>query len=144
MAVRVSHASLERGTRRSFSNYPRRTTVRTRLRHQRYLDAMVTGDTEKIAEFITDDFVLVHITGYEQPGEEWLREMGQGQFIYHGAREQTEPTLTVSGNSAQLSSRIITDATVYGSRNNWHLAFTIDFVQQGGSWLLARNQARTW
>lgn len=88
--------------------------------------------------------MLVHITGYEQPGEEWLREMGQGQFIYHGAREQTEPTLTVSGNSAQLSSRIITDATVYGSRNNWHLAFTIDFVQQGGSWLLARNQARTW
>ncbi|QNV37842.1 nuclear transport factor 2 family protein [Rothia terrae] len=112
--------------------------------YREYLDAMVAGGTEKIAEFITDDFVLVHITGYEQPGEEWLREMGQGQFIYHGAREQTEPTLTVSGNSAQLSSRIITDATVYGSRNNWHLAFTIDFVQQGGNWLLARNQARTW
>ena len=49
--------------------------------YREYLDAMVAGDTEKIAEFITDDFVLVRITGYEQPGEEWLREMGQGQFI---------------------------------------------------------------
>ena len=53
------------------------------------LSAMVDGDTEILAELLTEDFSLTHMTGYFQPKQEWLARMRAGQFTYHDAQERT-------------------------------------------------------
>jgi ketosteroid isomerase-like protein len=108
------------------------------------LDAMVAGDTAALGILLSDDFTLTHISGYRQPKAEWLHQMDAGQFRYHSIERQGDPTVTGSGDSATLTHRIITDATVYGSRNRWRLAFTQTFEQTDGHWLSTGSVATTW
>lgn len=112
--------------------------------YRAYLAAMLAGDTASLRELTTDGYVLEHITGYRQPGEEWLTEMGEGQFIYYTATEQGAPRIEVSGDTAQLTSTIETDARIYGSRNRWRLNFTMTLSRAGGGapWKIAENIAR--
>lgn len=108
------------------------------------LDAMTRHDTPALGQLLTGDFFLTHITGYVQPRAEWLSEMDAGQFRYHSIAPQGEPRIDVVGDSATLEHRIITDATVYGARNRWRLAFLQSFVRREGVWLASKSVATTW
>lgn len=107
------------------------------------LEAMADGDTEELGALLTEDFSLTHMTGYFQPKQEWLAQMRAGQFVYHAAREK-DVSLHITGDTARLVGRIITDATVYSSRAKWPLQLTMDFVRVGGEWLASRSEATTW
>ncbi len=48
-----------------------------------FCDAMQASDTDAIRDLTGEDFSLTHMTGYRQPGAEWLAEMDQGQFVYY-------------------------------------------------------------
>lgn len=104
---------------------------------------MVDGDTEILAELLTEDFSLTHMTGYFQPKQEWLAQMRAGQFVYHDAQERSA-SLQVDGGTAHLVGRIVTDATVYGARARWPLQLTMDYVLTDGRWLASRSEATTW
>lgn len=108
------------------------------------LDAMTRHDTAALGRLLTDGFTLTHITGYVQARSEWLTEMNAGQFRYHAVEPQGEPQIQIAGDSATLTHRIITDATVYGSRNRWRLAFVQTFVRGDGAWLASKSVATTW
>jgi hypothetical protein len=107
------------------------------------LNAMVEGDTAELGELLHEDFTLTHMTGYVQPKEEWLREMRAGQFVYNTAEEKNV-SLEISGDSAHLIGRIVTDAKVYGMRANWRLQLVIDFSHTNGEWIATRSRATTW
>ena len=107
------------------------------------LQAMVDGDTAALGELLTTDFSLTHMTGYFQPKQEWLAEMRAGQFRYHDAQER-ELALTLDGDSARLVGRIVTGATVYGTRARWRLQLTMDFTRTDGRWLASRSEAIIW
>ncbi|MDV8149031.1 nuclear transport factor 2 family protein [Arthrobacter sp. B10-11] len=107
------------------------------------LEAMVAGDTEELGELLTEDFSLTHMTGYFQPKQEWLAQMRAGQFVYHAAREK-DVSVHLSGDTARLMGRIITDATVYGARAKWPLQLSMDFIRVDGEWLASRSEATTW
>ena len=117
----------------------RRASV-VRLRDERTIEDTVLRESR----LLTADFTLTHITGYVQPRSEWLTEMDAGQFRYHAVEQQGEPLIQVAGDSATLTHRIITDATVYGSRNRWRLAFVQTFVRGDGAWLASKSVATTW
>lgn len=87
------------------------------------LDAMVAGDTDALGALLGNGFTLTHITGYVQPKEEWLAEMHAGRFDYHRVDEKAV-AVEFDGDTAVLSARIVTDATVYGGRANWRLILT--------------------
>lgn len=117
----------------------RRASV-VRLRDERTIEETVLRESR----LLTADFTLTHITGYVQARSEWLTEMDAGQFRYHAVEQQGEPLIQVAGGSATLTHRIITDATVYGSRNRWRLAFVQTFVRGDGAWLASKSVATTW
>ncbi|WP_104174493.1 nuclear transport factor 2 family protein [Arthrobacter sp. Y81] len=111
--------------------------------YRAHLSAMVGGNTEILAELLTEDFSLTHMTGYFQPKQEWLAQMRGGQFVYHDVQERTV-SLDVNGGTARLVGRFMTDATVYGSRATWPLQLTMDYVLTDGRWLASRSIATTW
>ena len=103
---------------------------------------MADGDADVLGELLRDDFTLTHMTGYLQPKQEWLAQMRAGRFVYHDAQER-DVSLDVEGDTARLVGRIVTDAAVYGSRANWPLQLTMDYIRAGGRWLASRSKATT-
>lgn len=105
--------------------------------------AMQAGDIARLRGHIDPSFTLTHITGYVQPGSEWLAEMGQGQFVYYRVRLHTLMA-TPGGDTARVVARTHTDARVYGQRNDWPLQLTMDYARRAGRWVALRAVASLW
>ena len=109
-----------------------------------YLRAMTDGDTDALDGMLDDGFSLTHITGYVQQKAEWLSQMRAGRFDYHSVTEK-DLTVEVGGDTARLVGRIITDATVYGTRAHWRLQLATDYTRESdGTWTALRTVATTW
>ncbi|WP_405733277.1 nuclear transport factor 2 family protein [Streptomyces sp. NBC_01537] len=111
--------------------------------YRAFLQAMTDGDTDALDDMLDHGFTLTHITGYVQPKAEWLSQMRTGQFVYHGIEEKSV-TAGVTGDTARLVGRIVTDATVYGTHANWPLRLTMDYTRESGTWTALRSVASTW
>lgn len=105
--------------------------------------AMQAGDTDRLRGLTCDGFTLAHITGYVQAGDEWLAQMRQGQFVYHRFRVD-DLRATVDGDSAHLVARTLTDARVYGARNEWRLQLALDYARRSDRWIVGRAVATLW
>ncbi|UFQ99739.1 nuclear transport factor 2 family protein [Streptomyces sp. Go40/10] len=111
--------------------------------YRAYLQAMADGDTQALDDLLNDGFTLTHITGYVQPKAEWLSQMRSGQFTYHTIDEHSLTVDNASGN-AHLVGKIITDATVYGTRARWRLQLTLDYAHTNNGWTALHSVATTW
>ena len=108
------------------------------------LDAMISRDTDALGACLTEDFTLTHMSGYVQTRAQWLTERAAGECRSYSVEPQGEPRIDIAGDSATLTHRIITDATVYGSRNRWRFATVQTFVRHGHTWLASKAVATTW
>ncbi len=106
---------------------------------QRQLAAMDAGDTAALAECFTDDAHLVHMTGYVQPLEEWMREMRAGKFVYHEVIEQGAE-VKVDGETAVLDGRAITGYRSDGSGQAWPLRMRQSYRLVEGNWLCEESR----
>lgn len=107
------------------------------------LRAMLAGDTDALASLLSADMTLTHMTGYRQARDEWLAQMQDGHFVYHSITEK-EYGLDVTGETARPVSRLLTDATIYGTRSRWRLALAQDFERRDKHWICIRSVASTW
>lgn len=107
------------------------------------LAAMKRGDTDTLDRLLDGDFTLTHITGYRQPKAEWLSQMRAGQFRYHHI-ETRSVQVDLQDGKARLVGRVVTDATVYGSRAAWRLQLALDYRLVDGDWLAESSIATTW
>jgi ketosteroid isomerase-like protein len=108
-----------------------------------FADAMQAGDTDTLRGLTDAGFTLTHITGFIQPGHEWLAEMREGQFVYYRI-DTRDIRVTVSGTTARLVARTLTDARVYGGRNDWRLQLALDYTRRDGRWIATRAVATIW
>jgi hypothetical protein len=107
------------------------------------LEAMKQGDTTRLAGLLDDGFTLTHITGYRQAKLEWLAQMRAGQFRYHAISVRGINVVT-QGETASLTARIITDATVYGTRADWRLQLDLQYERRTARWIALSSVANTW
>jgi hypothetical protein len=105
---------------------------------------MADGDSEALGDLLDDGFTLTHITGYAQPKSEWLSEMRDGQFVYHGIEDKGVTVEDGSAGTVRLIGRTVTDATVYGTHADWRLRLTLDYAHHSGAWTALRAVATTW
>ncbi|MDG9717573.1 nuclear transport factor 2 family protein [Streptomyces sp. DH24] len=109
------------------------------------LQAMTDGDTDALDALLDDGFTLTHVTGDEQPKDEWLAQVRAGEFACRWVEEKTVTVdADADGGTARLVGRIITDATLYGSRADWRLQLTMDYARVGDDWIALRSAARRW
>jgi hypothetical protein len=104
--------------------------------------AMVDGDTDELRRLSTPDSHAQHISGYNQPRDEWFDQIESGYFDYHTV-DNNSIDLTMTGpDSATLVSRSTIDVTIGGSRNTWRLESTADYVNVDGRWLSGDGRSR--
>jgi hypothetical protein len=111
--------------------------------YRAYLQAMADGDTDALDGILDGGFTLTHINGYVQPKAEWLSQMRAGQLVYHGVEER-HATVEAKGDTARLVGRVVTDATVHGTRVNWRLQLAVDYARESDTWIALRSVATTW
>lgn len=104
--------------------------------------AMVDADTQELRRLSTPDSHAQHISGYNQPRDEWFDEIESGYFAYHTV-DNDSIDLTMTGpDTATLVSRSTIDVTIGGSRNTWRLESTADYVKVHGRWLSGDGRSR--
>lgn len=108
-----------------------------------FLQAMQAGDTERLRDLVSGGFTLTHITGFLQPGQEWMAEMRRGQFVYHRITVNALG-VNLARDAATVEARTLTDARVYASRNEWQLHLALDYALRDGRWIAGRAVASLW
>lgn len=105
---------------------------------------MVSKDTAKLSKLMTDDFVLIHMTGMRQNKETYLRCIADGTLNYFSAiHENLE--VSFQGEKAILTGQSKVTAAVFGGgKNTWHLQLKFWYIKKDGRWLQYQSQASTY
>ena len=105
---------------------------------------MIAKDTVSLGSLLSDDSVLVHMTGHRQPKAEYLREITSGVLNYFSAQTDSVE-VTVDGDKARLIGRSRVSAAVYGGgRHTWPLQMDSQLERIAGEWKITWTKASTY
>lgn len=105
---------------------------------------MVKKDTAKLRTLMTEDFVLIHMTGMKQDRESYLQYIADGTLNYYSATHENLE-VRINNDTATLIGQSQVTASVFGSRKNtWHLQLYFTFIKRNGKWLQTSSRASTY
>jgi len=114
------------------------------LLYEDMLRYMITKDTVSLGALLSDDSVLVHMTGHRQSKGEYLREIATGVLNYYSAQTDSIE-VTVDGDKARLIGRSRVNAAVYGGgRHTWPLQMDSRLERINGQWKIVWTKASTY
>ena len=104
--------------------------------------ALISKDISTLEKIHADEFILVHMTGMQQPKKEYLRCVREGELNYFSS---TAENIFVDVNAGKLIGQSKVEAAVFGGRKNtWRLQLAFDVEKRGDSWVLIRGKASTY
>lgn len=106
--------------------------------------AMIAKDVVTLDSIMSDNAVLVHMTGVRQPKQQYLNEIKNGTLNYYSV-EDDELDIELSGNKASMTGRSRVTAAVYGGgKHTWRLQIKSSLIKENGRWLLVESRASTY
>lgn len=106
--------------------------------------AMIAKDTVALGGLLSDDNVLIHMTGHRQPRKEYLTEIAAGVLNYYSV-DTDSLEITVNGDMARMVGRSRVNAAVYGGgRHTWRLEMDSQLQKIDGQWKIILSKASTY
>ena len=103
--------------------------------------AMIAKDTVALGNILSEDSVLVHMTGHRQSRKEYLSEIASGTLNYYSVNTDSLE-ITVNGDSARMTGRSRVNAAVYGGGlHTWRLQMDSELRKLGGEWKITCSKA---
>ena len=107
-------------------------------------EGMIAKDEAALREALDDSFVLVHMTGMHQSGEEFINAVLDGTLNYYSAKHENM-TVETNGDTAVLTGQSYVAAAVFGGgRYNWRLQQKCSLKKIDGLWKITRSVASTY
>ena len=104
--------------------------------------ALLSKDIPTLEKIHADEFILVHMTGMQQPKKEYLRCVRDGELNYFSARTEN---IFVDTGAGKLTGQSKVEAAVFGgSKHIWNLQLAFDVEKRGGKWILIFGRASTY
>lgn len=105
--------------------------------------AMAAGDLTTLRTLLAPAFELVHMTGYVQPGADWLQHIESGRMCYFASNKAA---IRIEGSGARrwLRGRNRVRADIWGAQGNWPLQLDLTFRLHQGRWQMSRATASTY
>lgn len=103
-------------------------------RYDEWLAALVANDAERIAEFVSDDWVFVSASGVFE-GSGFLALVREGTLSHSMMERVGEPRIRVYGEAATLTVRVRNTAHYEGKRVDADEWITDVFARRDGRWL---------
>ena len=105
---------------------------------------MIAKDTVNLGKLMSDNFVLIHMTGMKQDKQTYLRCIADGTLNYYSA-EHENLDVSINADSAVLTGQSKVTAAVFGGgRHTWNLQLKFWLIKQDGIWLQYKSQASTY
>ena len=106
--------------------------------------AMIAKDTATLGKILSDDSVLVHMTGHRQSRKEYFSEISSGTLNYYSV-DTDSLEITVNGDSASMIGKSRVNAAVYGGgRHTWRLRMDSQLRKIDGRWRITYSRASTY
>ncbi|MBQ7989548.1 MAG: nuclear transport factor 2 family protein [Oscillospiraceae bacterium] len=106
--------------------------------------AMVNKDRDELERVHDESFVLVHMTGMRQSGEEYIGSVMDGTLNYYSASHE-DMQAEIKGDTAVLVGRSRVTAAVFGGgKHTWRLQLRFQLVKKSGSWRFSMASASTY
>lgn len=112
--------------------------------YEQMYQAMIAKDTIALGQCLSDDSVLVHMTGHRQSRKEYLDEIAAGVLNYYSC-DNDSLNITVSGDEARMVGRSRVNAAVYGGgRHTWRLQMDSRLKKENGQWKITYTKVSTY
>lgn len=112
--------------------------------YEKMYRAMMAKDTSALGSLLTDDSILIHMTGHRQSRKEYLDEIASGVLNYYSV-ETDSINITIEGNSAHMIGRSRVNAAVYGGgRHTWRLQMDSRLIKTDEGWKISLSKASTY
>lgn len=101
-----------------------------------FQQAIIDKDEDKLDEILSEDYVLVHMSGKRQSKREFIDEVMDGILNYYKSEIQDPTILHDDENNASLVGDVTLTAKVYGINGKWTLDTVINFRKIDGVWII--------
>ncbi len=111
---------------------------------QKMLDGMILKDIPSLKESLSENMVLVHMTGHRQNRDEFLAEIMDGTLNYR-SNKMVDSTIEIDGETASVILKTETDAAVYGGGyHHWRLVMRTKLQLIDNDWKVTYSEVGTW
>ena len=102
-----------------------------------FIQAIIKKDKSRMEEFLDSSFVLVHMSGNEEPKNQFISDVMGGVLNYFHSKI-INPKIKINNNSGEMVVDVNLDAKVYGMKGNWTLHSKNIFQKKKGKWYFVR------
>ena len=107
-------------------------------------EASINKDLIKLGEILSDDYVLVHMTGMKQTKEDYLDSVKSGELSYFESKHESID-VNVNGDDATIIGKTKTLASQFGaSKSWWNLRQDLKAKKIDGKWILMYSKASSY
>ena len=102
-----------------------------------FIQAIISKDKSVMQNFLDTSFVLVHMSGNEEPKNQFISDVMGGVLNYFHSKI-INPKITINNDSAEMNVDVNLDAKVYGMKGNWTLHSKNKKKKKNGKWYFIR------
>ncbi len=107
-------------------------------------EASINKDLIKLGEILSDDYVLVHMTGMKQTKEDYLDSVKSGELSYFESKHESID-VNVNGDDATIIGKTKTLASPFGtSKSWWNLRQDLKAKKIDGKWILMYSKTSSY
>ena len=107
-------------------------------------EASINKDLIKLGEILSDDYVLVHMTGMKQTKKDYLDSVKSGELSYFESKHESID-VNVYGDNATIIGKTKTLASPFGtSKSWWNLRQDLKAKKIDGKWILMYSKASSY
>ena len=107
-------------------------------------EASINKDLIKLGEILSDDYVLVHMTGMKQTKEDYLDSVKSGELSYFESKHESID-VNVNGDDATIIGKTTTLASPFGtSKSWWNVRQDLKAKKIDGKWILMYSKASSY
>ena len=107
-------------------------------------EASINKDLIKLGEILSDDYVLVHMTGMKQTKEDYLDSVKSGELSYFELKHESID-VNVNGDDATIIGKTKTLASPFGTNKSWwNLRQDLKAKKIDGKWILIYSKASSY
>ena len=106
--------------------------------------AMVAKDIPALSEVLDDSFVLVHMTGMQQPKAAFLKAVANGTLNYASAEHDSMEVMPIGDTATLIGKSRIRAAVFGGGWHTWQLEQDLQLVKKNGAWRIILSEASTY
>ena len=107
-------------------------------------EASINKDLKKLNEILSDNYILVHMTGMNQSKNDYINSVKNGELKYYENIHESID-INIKKDKAEVIGKTKTLASPFGmSKSWWRLKQKITLEKIDGKWLITKSIASTY